>query len=133
MTCRRTALDADGRHLTFGPRDLGGLRARAQADADSYAAWQAQLQRLAGALHPVLSTTPPRLGNRAWRDRATLLGLGLGVRRLGRRDMRELLRIGGMCVHDLLEEHFESAAAQGRAGARCRARHATSARARPAR
>jgi len=101
-----TALDADGRHLTYGPRDLSGLRARAAADAESYATWQAQLRRLAGALHPVLSATPPRLGTGTWRDRARLLGLGLGVRRLGRTDMRELLRIGAMCVHDLLEERF---------------------------
>src|SRR6202034_4825339 len=34
--------------------------------------------------------------------------LGWAVRKLGRRDMRELLRIGGMNVHDLLEENFES-------------------------
>ncbi len=102
-----TALDADGRHLTFGPRALSGLHARAPAEAERYTTWQAQLRRLAGALHPVLRTTPPRLGTASWRDRAALLGLGLGVRRLGRTDMRELLRIGAMCVHDLLEEHFD--------------------------
>ena len=37
--------------------------------------------------------------------------------------MRELLRIGGMCVHDLLEERFASAVAQRRARVRCGARH----------
>jgi phytoene dehydrogenase-like protein len=35
---------------------------------------------------------------------------------LGRHDMRELLRIGGMNVYDLLEEHFESAALKGALG-----------------
>ncbi len=54
----------------------------------------------------MLDRTPPRLGTDSWRDRAALLGLGWRIRRLGRRDMRELLRIGGMCVHDLLEERF---------------------------
>jgi phytoene dehydrogenase-like protein len=39
--------------------------------------------------------------------------LGLRLRSLGRRDMRELLRIGGMCVHDLLDEHFESPLLKG--------------------
>src|SRR6266478_3536258 len=34
-------------------------------------------------------------------------------RRLGRRDMRELLRIGGMCVQDLLDERFESPLLKG--------------------
>ena len=66
---------------------------------------------------------PPRLGTTDWKDLSALLGLGWQIRKLGRRDMRELLRIGGMNVHDLLEEHFESAAAQGRARLRRGARH----------
>ena len=38
-----------------------------------------------------------------------LLGLAWQIRKLGRRDMRELLRIGGMNVYDLLEENFRIA------------------------
>src|SRR6202007_1492752 len=75
-------------------------------DAAALADWQALSQRLSRALHPVLGSTPPRLGSDAWRDAYALLELGWRIRRLGRRDMRELLRIGGMCVHDLLEERF---------------------------
>ena len=66
-----------------------------------------------GALRPLLEAVPPRLGSRAWRDRLTLLGLGAKLRLLGRADMRELLRIAGMCVQDLLEEHFESPLLKG--------------------
>jgi len=61
----------------------------------------------------VLAAAPPRLGSDAWRDRASLLGLGWRLRRLGRRDLRELLRIGGMCVHDLLEDRFGLALLKG--------------------
>ena len=46
----------------------------------------------------------PPTGPTGW----ALLGLGWQIRKLGRRDMRELLRIGGMNVHDLLEEQFQS-------------------------
>jgi len=78
------------------------------ADAGKFAQYQARMRRFAQALGPLFSAVPPRLGTHHWRDRLSLLKLALAVRRLGRRDMRELLRIGGMNVHDLLEEHFES-------------------------
>jgi phytoene dehydrogenase-like protein len=101
-----TALATDGAHLTLGDRGAQALSAHSPADASAYTEWLALLRRLAGALHPVLDATPPRLGTDAWRDRTALLGLGWRLRRLGRRDLRELLRIGGMCVHDLLEDRF---------------------------
>jgi len=100
------ALALDARHLSFAPGNLAGLAQASSADAAALADWQRQLQRFARALHPLLTRTPPRLGTDAWRDRLTLLGLGWRLRRLGRRDLRELLRIGGMCVHDLLEDRF---------------------------
>ncbi len=101
-----TALAADGAHLLLGAEGANALSAYCAADAGAYADWQALLARLAAALHPVLDAAPPRLGTEAWRDRAALLSLGWRLRRLGRGDLRELLRIGGMCVHDLLEERF---------------------------
>jgi phytoene dehydrogenase-like protein len=101
-----TALAADGAHLGLGAESARALSAQSATDAAAYAEWQALLRRLAAALQPVLQAAPPRLGTEAWRDRAALLGLGWRLRRLGRRDLRELLRIGGMCVHDLLEDRF---------------------------
>jgi phytoene dehydrogenase-like protein len=100
------ALAEDERHLSFGAGNLAGLAAHSGTDAVALADWQALLKRFARALHPVLTATPPRLGTDAWRDRAALLGLGWRIRRLGRKNMRELLRIGGMCVYDLLEDRF---------------------------
>jgi phytoene dehydrogenase-like protein len=101
-----TALAAEGEPLRLGAGDGAAPAALPAEDAAAYAEWRALLRRLARALHPVLCATPPRLGTDAWRDRAALLALGWRLRRLGRRDLRELLRIGGMCVHDLLEERF---------------------------
>jgi phytoene dehydrogenase-like protein len=78
------------------------------SDSHSYALYQERMRRLAQSLVPMFSMVPPRLGTASWGDRLALLKLGWAVRKLGKRDMRELLRIGGMNVHDLLEENFES-------------------------
>ncbi|MGH8299431.1 MAG: phytoene desaturase family protein, partial [Steroidobacteraceae bacterium] len=91
-------------------QDLG------EADARAYREYAVRMRRLARALRPLLEAVPPRLGSRAWRDRLTLLSLGAKLRLLGRSDMRQLLRIGGMCVQDLLDEHFESPLLKGALG-----------------
>ena len=39
--------------------------------------------------------------------------MGWRLRRLGRRDLRELLRIGAMNIYDLLQERFESPLLKG--------------------
>jgi len=96
----------NGTALPIEPESLG-------ADRAAYESYAAQLQRFARALAPVLGRVPPRLGTREWADIAGLARLGWGIRRLGRSDMRELLRIGGMNVYDLLEEHFTSSALKG--------------------
>jgi phytoene dehydrogenase-like protein len=104
-----TALGDDGARMGVG-EDLSG------PDAAAFKAYSAQMQRFAQALVPVLSRVPPRLGTSDWKDYAALAGLGWQIRKLGRDDMRELLRIGGMNVYDLLEEHFETPLLKGALG-----------------
>jgi phytoene dehydrogenase-like protein len=104
-----TALGADGARLRVG-EESGG------PDAAAFGAYTAQMQRFARALVPVLSRVPPRLGTSDWKDYASLARLGWQIRKLGREDMRELLRIGGMNVYDLLEEHFEAPLLKGALG-----------------
>jgi phytoene dehydrogenase-like protein len=108
-----TVLMQGGAHLTLNGEAESGLTA---ADAEALAAYTARMRRFAAALAPMLSRVPPRLGTTGWGDRLALLRIGWEVRRLGRRGMRELLRIGGMNVYDLLEENFESAALKGALG-----------------
>jgi phytoene dehydrogenase-like protein len=111
-----TALLSEGARLVLGPQEAGqnppanGLSAE---DAQAYSAYTSRMRRFAAALVPLFSRVPPRLGTTAWADRLAMLRLGWEVRRLGKRDMRELLRIGGMNVYDLLEENFSSAALKG--------------------
>jgi len=64
----------------------------------------------------MFSKPAPRLGTDAWSDKLALLRLGWQIRKLGKRDMRELLRIIGMNVYDLLQENFDSPALKGALG-----------------
>lgn len=104
-----TALSAEGQPLPLGA-DLTGT------DTASHAEYAARMRRFAAALAPILASVPPRLGTDAWGDRAALLRLGWQIRKLGRTDMRELLRIGGMNVFDLIKEHVGTPLLQGALG-----------------
>jgi phytoene dehydrogenase-like protein len=109
-----TALVPGGARLVLSQEEAAlGLSA---ADAQAYSVYTARMRRFAAALAPMFSRVPPRLGTTAWADRLALLRIGWQIRRLGRRDMRELLRIGGMNVYDLLEENFDSVALKGALG-----------------
>ena len=109
-----TALVAGAAPLTLS--DGASALGLSSADAAAFGAYLARMQRFAAAIAPVFSRIPPRLGTDAWSDRLSLLRMAWQIRKLGRTDMRELLRIGGMNVHDLLEEQFESAALKGALG-----------------
>jgi phytoene dehydrogenase-like protein len=109
-----TALRPGGAALGLDAASIAA--ALGPAEAEAFRAYSARMQRFAAALTPMLTAAPPRLGTDDWSDRFGLLRLGWQIRRLGRRDMRELLRIGGMNAHDLLEEHFASSELQGALG-----------------
>lgn len=111
-----TALAADGYPLALDLANPAALEARSSSDAAVYPAYLGLLRRFSQVLQPVFETVPPRLGTAAWHDRFALLRMGLRLRSLGRRDMRELLRIGGMCVQDLLDEYFETPLLKGALG-----------------
>jgi phytoene dehydrogenase-like protein len=111
-----TALSEDGYPLSLDLANPGSLEARSSPDAMAYPTYRALMERFAAALQPMFETAPPRLGTDSWRDRLSLLRLGLRLRTLGRHDMRELLRIGGMCVQDLLDEYFETPLLKGALG-----------------
>jgi phytoene dehydrogenase-like protein len=104
-----TALSNARAPLPIAPGSLG-------ADEAAYERYSAQMRRFAKALVPLLSRVPPRLGTNDWKDYIALAKLGWQVRKLGRGDMRELLRIGGMNVHDLLVEHFDEPLLRGALG-----------------
>jgi phytoene dehydrogenase-like protein len=100
------ALDAVGNHLTLGGNTASG--AASPADRVAFGPWRKQMVKFARHLQPLLATTPPRLGSGDRADLKKLAKLGWAIRSLGRDNMREFLRVGGMNVADLLEDTFES-------------------------
>ncbi|MDX1576022.1 MAG: NAD(P)/FAD-dependent oxidoreductase, partial [Kiloniellales bacterium] len=100
------ALGAEGKHLTLSANKASG--AISAADREAYGPWRKRLLKFARHLRPMLATVPPRLGSGERDDLRRLAKLGWAIRSLGRNDMREFLRIGGMNVADLLEDTFET-------------------------
>lgn len=105
-----TCLDGAGGAVTLSGDGASLVSAE---DAAAYAAFRARLGRYAARLAPILQETPPRLGTSGRADLLRLARLGWQVRGLGRDAMRDLLRIVGMNVHDLVEECFASPVVRG--------------------
>jgi phytoene dehydrogenase-like protein len=100
------ALGTDGEHVTLTGNRAGG--ALSAADRETYARWRKLMLKFAKHLQPMLASVPPRLGSGERDDLRKLAKLGWAIRSLGRKDMQEFLRVGGMNVADLLEDTFES-------------------------
>jgi phytoene dehydrogenase-like protein len=109
---RTVSLSESGETIVFHGSTVQG-KGVSEADAAAYPRFNEDMQRFAGALRPVFEDLAPELSIETWRHRLTLLGLGLRIRRLGRFHMRELLRIIGMNLYDLLDEYFESPQLKG--------------------
>jgi len=101
------ALDAGGMNLRLGNGQLSGA-GLSESDIAAYARFTETMARYAGALLPVLQMVPPRLSIETWAARLDFAKIAWTIRRLGRHDMRDLLRIIGMNMYDLLDEYFES-------------------------
>ena len=77
-------------------------------DAGRYADYHAFIDRVRPVLHQFLNEPPLDLVNLETISIRDGLGRALKLRRLGRRDMMELLRLPPMCVGDWLDEWFET-------------------------
>ena len=109
------ALTADGRALHLDADDelaAAAIAAFSPADASRYPAFMSRMRGYAAWMRALLDEAPPRLNGEGANLRK-LLGAGLALRRLGRERMRELLRIVGMNVADLLADEFENDTLRG--------------------
>ena len=106
---KTVALQRTDEHLVLNG---GALEAGRISDADraALAGHHAQMLKFARVLGKQHHRVPPRLlgGGRSNAIGAALLGWD--IRRLGRDDMREFLRIAGINIFDVVEENFESPA-----------------------
>ena len=98
------ALAEDGRHISIAD---GGLEGASESDALAYGKYRDLLQKFASALNPFWHKRPPMAGSGGLKDVATLGKFGLKLRALGRRDMREIMRMMFLPAQDLMDEFFE--------------------------
>ena len=98
-------LDHEGRHVVITGAGVNGV---SDDDATKYQAYHAQMSRFADALAPFWQKTMPGIGNNSLGEMMTFAKLGLGLRRMGKRDMREFLRIASLPMRDLMDENFDS-------------------------
>jgi len=106
------ALSADGKLLRLGDQQVDGVELSA-ADAAAYTRFTTAMNRYAAALLPIFQMLPPRLIAETWAQKFGFMKIAWQIRRLGRHDMRELLRVIGMNMYDLLDETFESEQLKG--------------------
>jgi phytoene dehydrogenase-like protein len=104
------ALGDNGQHIRLQGKSVDGVSA---ADAESYHGFHKRMTRFADLLRTYFNKMPPRLGTRDFADLRTLGQLGFDVRRLGKTEMREFLRLIGINIHDEVTERFESSLLRG--------------------
>jgi phytoene dehydrogenase-like protein len=85
-----------------------GIAGASPADAAAYREHRAFIERIRGAIEPVLDGLPPDLYARGLADFRPFLGRAVALRRLGGKTLTEILRVAPMCVADWLNERFES-------------------------
>lgn len=100
------ALAADGNHLTLEGAYGETLHGAPTAETEAWAALRGQLLRFAGILKPMLARRPPDLAGLSFADASSLGMTALSLRRLGKEEMRDFLRMLLMNVEDVLDEHL---------------------------
>lgn len=86
----------------------GEIEAFSKRDARRYAEYRGFLARISRFTRRLFDEPPPDLSGNGLSGLTPLAARAWRLRRLGRRDMMELLRIGPMCVADWLGEWFET-------------------------
>ncbi len=109
---KTVALSEAGEPLVLdGNRIASGIVSA--ADRAAYPDFIDRMRRYATVLGRQHGRIPPRLAWQRWQDAIPAGRIALDIRRLGREDMREFLRIVTMPIHDLLEESFETPLLKG--------------------
>jgi phytoene dehydrogenase-like protein len=104
------ALARDGDHVRYSGGSVDGV---GNADRNNLREFHRRMTRFADLLQTYLNKPPPRLANGGVRDVTTLARLGFDLRRLGKTEMREFLRLIGMNIFDEVEERFENPLLRG--------------------
>lgn len=87
-------------------RTIDGLKPQSVADAARWPDFCRFVEDSASFLQAAYSTRAPRIQSRALGDLVALAGIGRRLRKLGKREMMEVLRVVPMPVADLADEWF---------------------------
>ncbi|MGE3306661.1 MAG: phytoene desaturase family protein, partial [Rhizobiaceae bacterium] len=102
-----TALVRDGEPLVLRGPYGQALDGATPEQAEAWAGLRAQLLRQAGILKPFLARNPPVPGDMKLSEMGGLGMAALALKRLGKEEMRDFLRMFLMNVTDVLDEHIE--------------------------
>ena len=105
------ALSMNGAPVIMTENALAG--AVEQSDENSYTEFTRLMGRFGKLLSKIMGKTPPLLVNGSLADGLTLAQFGLDIRRMGRSDMREFMRIIAINIYDVLNEYFENDLVKG--------------------
>ena len=109
---RTTALAEDGNHLQISGDLLQGGNIN-EKDCQAMKEYWRVMNRFATVINHLNNRTPPRVGTRNPGDWISLAKMALDIRLLGKKDMREFLRIAGINIYDILQENFENTLLKG--------------------
>ena len=98
-------LSLDHKHIMLHEGELSGC---GTDDVDAWQEYSRIMQRFAEALQPSWLKTMPRLGSSNLADLLTFGQIGLKLRLLGKKDMREFLRVASLPARDLMDENFDN-------------------------
>lgn len=99
-------LGTDRKHVVLHRGSLDGV---SSDDSNAYRDYSRLMQRFASALRPFWLKTMPAIGSVGLGDAMTLAQVGLHLRRMGKKDMREFLRVVSLPARDLMDEYFDNA------------------------
>ena len=98
-------LNTDGEHVILHRESVSGA---GDDDAKSYRDYARRMQCFAGVLKPFWLKTMPRIGKNNVAEMMTFAHIGLNLRRIGKKDMREFLRVISLPTRDLMDENFDN-------------------------
>lgn len=106
------SLDDGGGHLQISG-DQVTAEGVSREDRNALMRYRRRMLRFAEIIAGLNGRVPPRLASGERSDNLGLARIAWAIRRLGRKEMREFLRIAGINIYDVLEEQFDNELLKG--------------------
>ena len=90
-------LSKTGDHVTYRGSEVLGV---SESDQKNFSEFSKRMTKFSDLLNKYLNKPPPRLGTKNKKDLFTLAMLGFDLRKIGKIEMREFLRLIGMNIFD---------------------------------